>query len=377
MSTWDAMRAWTGSTSVDEARVRTFWHRARGEAGVLVARMAGLLLSLLIAASPTEALQLGELEAALRRWLDEALAGPMDDAWFEAQRQLGRTWARRGLPLEALPALASVLEDELCALAVAEPRPLAMLRSILPKVGIVLGALTAGALDVGAQVYQEAIHHERRFARAEAEAQLCALSAAVAHELRNPLLGVSGAIRAIARTIPDDDGRKPVMTQIEAEVLRLDDLVKDLLDFAEPAAPTLVYTCLTELAATALAAFRHQHARVSFQMEGAGSALADPTLLGQVLKHLLQNAVEAIEGPGRVLLRVGPGEILVSDSGPGIPTEQHDRVFEPFFTTRTRGTGLGLAICRKLAEAMGGSISVVSGPLPGATLRLSLFHAEA
>ena len=223
----------------------------------------------------------------------------------------------------------------------------------------------------------EALEAERHQARMESRAQLCALSAAVAHELRNPLLGVSGAIHAIARTIPTEDPRKPVMAQVEAEVLRLDDLVKDLLAFADPFVPQLAPVELGALAALAVADARIRYPLATIRLEGAGGALADPALVRRVVEHLLENACLAVDSGGEVWVQVGPGQVLVCDAGAGIPSAYAEKIFAPFFTTRTRGTGLGLTICRKAAEAMGGSIRLVSGPLPGAALLLSLPALDA
>lgn len=483
MSTREELKAWTGATPVDETRLADLWRLLRADATGFAARLAGLLRALPLAASVPEAPRPVELEAALDRWLGEATDGRQVEDWLERHRQLGRSWARLGLPVEALPALASALSEGLWAVAVAEARPPETIQSILRGVGMVLGALISGALEIGSpgpsvscddvllehlpartlliddqgrvsaatrsvetmfgagrplgrrwsealpaplveaarlgeqlervlatgeervlprvnlaldgrehafrvhvvpvdhvqarllvQVEEltETICDEQRVARVLASAQLRALSSAVAHELRNPLLGVSGAIHAIARTIPDDDRRKPIMTQIEGEVLRLDDVVKDLLSFSEPAVPEAVPTRLGDVAARALARFRLEHAGVSFRLEGEGTALADPCLLRQMLDQLLQNAVQAIDGAGEVQVGVGPGQILVSDSGPGIPEEQRGQVFAPFYTTRMRGVGLGLAICQKAAEAMGGTIALVPGPLSGASLRITL-----
>ena len=73
-----------------------------------------------------------------------------------------------------------------------------------------------------------------------------------------------------------------------------------------------------------------------------------------------------------IRVRLSPGEVLVSDSVPGIPPENLEKIFAPFFTTHARGTGLGLAICRKAAAAMGAHLGVATGPLPGATFQLVL-----
>ena len=91
-----------------------------------------------------------------------------------------------------------------------------------------------------------------------------------------------------------------------------------------------------------------------------------------MLLNLVLNAAQATDGVGEVCVSVAPGRLLVNDSGPGIPPEALERIFQPFFTTRSKGTGLGLAICRKLVGAMGGSISLSTGPLQGAAFLIEL-----
>lgn len=218
----------------------------------------------------------------------------------------------------------------------------------------------------------DAIRAESRLARAESLAQLGELSAAVAHELRNPLAGISGAIQVIARSLPDDDRRKAVMTKVEDQVRRLNMLVTDLLDFARPPQVNLVPVQLDEIAGVVAELVQRQHPGVTLRVEGQGVASGDRNLLHQVLLHLILNAVQALEGVGEVRVDVGPGFVRVNDAGPGIPPELLRRVFDPFFTTRTRGTGLGLAICQKLVTAMGGRLLITTGPLPGAALVVEL-----
>jgi len=218
----------------------------------------------------------------------------------------------------------------------------------------------------------EALATEARLNRAESLAQLGALSAAVAHELRNPLAGISGALQVIGASLPAEDRRKPIMEKVEAQVKRLNALVTDLLDFARPPTPKSLRVDLLELARLAAELVNRDHAGVALDVQGEGTAVADPNLVQQVLLNLLLNAAQALDGQGRILVEVGPGRVMVSDDGPGIPPENADRVFAPFFTTRTRGTGLGLPICRKLVQSMNGRITLTSGPLKGACFLLEL-----
>jgi signal transduction histidine kinase len=206
---------------------------------------------------------------------------------------------------------------------------------------------------------------EVRLRRAESLAQLGSLSAAVAHELRNPLAGISGAIQVIGRSLPADDRRKPIMDKVEQQVRRLDSLVTDLLDFARPADARLAVVRLDEVARQVVENLQRENPSVRFSTSGAGVALADPDLVHRIVLNLAINAVQAMSGEGDVRLEIADGRVRVRDSGPGVSPEIAEKIFAPFFTTRTKGTGLGLAICRKGAHAMGGTLELAEGDPAG------------
>lgn len=218
----------------------------------------------------------------------------------------------------------------------------------------------------------DAIATEARLVRSESLAQLGALSAAVAHELRNPLAGISGALQVIGASLPDDDRRKPVMEKVHAQVRRLDSLVSDLLDFARLPTPAFAVIDLREVCRTATELVLRGRPHLTLRIVGDGLARADGNLVQQIVLNLLLNAAQAVEDRGVVEISLFDGGLQVSDDGPGIAPEVASSIFQPFFTTRTRGTGLGLPICRKLVQAMGGRIDVVEGPLAGASFRVTL-----
>lgn len=223
----------------------------------------------------------------------------------------------------------------------------------------------------------EAIRTEGRMLRNESLAQLGALSAAVAHELRNPLAGISGAIQVIAGSLPADDRRKPIMDKVEQQVRRLDALVTDLLDFARPTTPRVADVPLHDVAKAAAESVAREHPDVAIHIAGSGAAQADSNLVHQILLNLLLNACQAMDSAGNITVTVTDGVVRVSDSGPGIDTENTEKIFQPFYTTRTRGTGLGLAICRKTSAAMGGQLGLAPAvPGQGACFVLSLPTAE-
>lgn len=228
----------------------------------------------------------------------------------------------------------------------------------------------------------DTIATEARLRRSESLAQLGALSAAVAHELRNPLAGISGAVQVMARSLPAEDRRKPIMEKVEQQVRRLDLLVTDLLQFARPTEARRARVQLDDVARIILEPLAREHRGVRLQVRGAGAGIGDSNLIQQILLNLVLNAVQALTGEdgteaaGRVTIEVADGEIAVVDSGPGVPAELVEQIFTPFFTTRTRGTGLGLAICRKLAGAMDGTLEVTRDVEGGARFCLTLPRTE-
>ena len=215
---------------------------------------------------------------------------------------------------------------------------------------------------------------EARLHRTEALAQLGSLSAAVAHELRNPLAGISGAVQVISGSFPEGDTRRVILGKVQEQITRLNDLVSDLLAFARPGSARLQDVDLNTVVEGVLELVRPQHPEVSFDIVGKGRASADLNLLHQVVLNLVQNAVQAQDEVPRpqVALHLSQGQVDIADGGPGVPDDLHDEIFQPFFTTRTRGTGLGLAISHRAVRAMNGELSLVEGPLAGACFRLAL-----
>ncbi len=195
------------------------------------------------------------------------------------------------------------------------------------------------------------------------------LAATVAHEIKNPLAGISGAIQILAEGTPPGDARRSIMKEILDQIERLDRTVRDLLSYARPATPSREEVELGDSLQRAWTLLSAQPAAsaIRFSVEGASGVkvAADPHLLHQVWLNLFQNAVEAMPKGGELTVRVrdqSPALVEVSDTGTGIPAEQVDRIFKPFVTTKTRGTGLGLAITRKHLEAHGGRIWAESRP---------------
>lgn len=221
------------------------------------------------------------------------------------------------------------------------------------------------------------LHEE--LVRSQSLAAVGELAATVAHEIKNPLAGISGAIQVLGDAIPADDSRRPVVREILDQIRRLDNTVRDLLTFARPATPVRQEVDLAQSLSRAwsLLAQEPAAAQVAWTLEAAEGAKvhADPQLLHQVWLNLFTNALDAMPRGGKLAARVTEGSPLrieVRDTGHGIPPENLDKIFKPFFSTKTRGTGLGLAITRKIVEAHGGGIRAESAPRRGTCMIVEL-----
>ena len=258
--------------------------------------------------------------------------------------------------------------------------------SSLALLGFLLGyALEARRRDRRAaalvQAQLEALNAARaRLVQSEKLAALGQLATAIAHEVRNPLAVIRSAAQGLGETVSSDDAEAArACAFITAEIDRLGSVVSSLLEFArplhlEPRAVSVrdLFDRAALLAEGELAARGARLGRD--ELPDLPAVRADPDLLSQVLLGLLANAAEAVPPGGDVTLaaraRDGAVELVVEDSGPGIPPELRDRVFEPFFTTRARGIGLGLAVARQVVEAHGGRIE--AGERPGGGARLTV-----
>jgi signal transduction histidine kinase len=198
------------------------------------------------------------------------------------------------------------------------------------------------------------------------------MSAGVAHEIRNPLTGIATTAEVLAVKVSGDQDKERYLRTMLEEINRLDDIIRNLLEFARPPKPQIAPCSLggvTERVQGLISSQAgHKGVAVSFEAPRADvMCYADAGQLTQVLLNVVLNAVQAC-GPGdevKVACRVdepdtpGAGQVAridVIDNGPGVPPQIRDSLFDPFVTTKTRGTGLGLAICQHIIEEHEGTI---------------------
>ena len=215
----------------------------------------------------------------------------------------------------------------------------------------------------------------------ETLARLGEMAAIVAHEVKNPLAGIGGALQVLRDRLPAEGPDREIVGEMLARLDGLNMLVRDLLVFARPREPRLSPLALLPLLEECARELRRDPSlkgvRIDVAAEGEPPTVpGDAELLRSVLSNLALNAAQAAGRKGRVRLavaaRAGGAEVLVSDDGPGIPEEIRARVFEPFFTTKHRGSGLGLAVARRVAESHGGTLELECPPSGGTVARVSL-----
>lgn len=220
---------------------------------------------------------------------------------------------------------------------------------------------------------------EEELRNQEALARLGQMAAVVAHEVKNPLAGIAGAIGIIGNRLPSDSPDRQVVASILQRVDALNARVQDLLLFARPTPPRFASVPVGPLLQETADLLRRdpRFAEIRFGLSGDTPTIrADPQQLKEVLFNLLLNAAQATDGAGRIDVSVAVNgdhcRIEIRDDGPGISADVRQRMFEPFFSTKSQGTGLGLSIAKRVVEAHGGAIEVDSPEGAGARVRVAL-----
>jgi signal transduction histidine kinase len=209
--------------------------------------------------------------------------------------------------------------------------------------------------------------NHQKLLRAEKLSAIGELAAFVSHEIRNPLVAIGG----LARSALSDGVEKPETVEalqiITTEVRRLERFLKETLDFVKPSVGELELVDLSSVVRACAATFKeelNEHGiEVVFDFSADPiDARIDSNLLRGALSNLIKNAIEAMNGPGRIRLSTGrtghQAKIKVADTGPGISPEIRHRIFDLFFTTKKGGTGLGLAMATQSIKSLGGTISM-------------------
>jgi signal transduction histidine kinase len=234
------------------------------------------------------------------------------------------------------------------------------------------------------QTELEAFYRER-MVRADRFAAVGELATGLAHEIKNPLAGLSGALELLAEDLAAQPRQAEVVTEMRHQVARLTHTMESLLSFARPPKARLRTTDVNATLEKVLFLVRQQRRAASVGVRAdLGDALppvlADPNQLEQVFLNICLNACQAMGGTGHLTVRTfeveGRVTVEIEDDGPGIPADVRAHIFKPFFTTKREGNGLGLAISARIVAEHGGHIGYRCPPGRGTIFAVTLQRAH-
>ncbi|MBW2428933.1 MAG: PAS domain S-box protein [Deltaproteobacteria bacterium] len=218
-------------------------------------------------------------------------------------------------------------------------------------------------------------------------ASLGRVAAGMAHEIRNPLSGINiylNTLKKLHHTDGSEEKVKQIIDQIHSASHKIESVIRRVMDFAKPGEPKLALIDLNRPVEEAinLCAVSMRKSGIALEKalsENLPSCNADPTLIEEMVLNLLNNAAEAMktteEGKKIVVSSFAKGDdiiLTVSDSGLGIAPEIRDKIFDPYFTTKSDGTGIGLSICHRIVTDHNGSLTVSDSELGGAQFRVEI-----
>ncbi|MFI5395595.1 MAG: ATP-binding protein [Candidatus Binatia bacterium] len=221
-------------------------------------------------------------------------------------------------------------------------------------------------------------YHQEQMARADRLATLGQMAAAIAHEIRNPLTGISGALSVLSRDFLGDDPRREIVRQTRLLIDRLNKTVEDILHYSRPSLPQFQTVKLDDIIDRSVSLVGGEAKKVGVQIVRASSSVtgvngesraidADPQQIQQVLVNLILNAIQASAAGGQIWIRTHSSEdhdepprlcVEIEDNGKGMTQKEAAQAFQPFFSTKAHGTGLGLPIARQIIEQHHGRISL-------------------
>lgn len=249
------------------------------------------------------------------------------------------------------------------------------------ELGVIAGNINEMAASLRQARKELEEQHRLRMTRAEQLATVGEIAAGLAHEVKNPLAGISSALEVVVAETDETWPHREVMVQIIEETRRIAGTINQLLDYTRPKRAEPEWWDVSLIAGEIQNFFAPQclKRRVLFEMkqsEPSGRMFVDAGDLRHVLMNILLNALDAV-GPGgsiRLGIEEDPTHVVfaISDNGPGMDETTRERIFQPFFTTKPAGTGLGLAIAMRGVKDMGGTLRVDTRLGAGTTFTIVL-----
>ena len=244
------------------------------------------------------------------------------------------------------------------------------------------------AIDKARLIEKQQIQYDHLAIQADKLSSLGRMAAGIAHEINNPLAGILLYSSNLVKKVPETGPLKKGLEVIIHETIRCRGIIQDLLEFSREREPLKAQADLNGVINKALSILVNEFRlnRISLEKrlsENLPSVLIDPNQMEQVFINFFMNALEAIQGQGRVSIRTYKDddnqEVVaeIEDTGMGIPQEHLERIFEPFFSTKAKGTGLGLAVNYGIIQKHGGQIRVSSQPGRGTTMTIRLSGDQA
>lgn len=317
--------------------------------------------------------QVKQLRHTMAVWLRELFSGSYDTYYYRQRCEIGRTHVRINLPQHLMFTAMNVVRLSLTQ-RIGELKgsgPNREIRALHKILDLELAIMNETYRDAFVKRVQQNEHaeYEQRISEAQHLAAIGQLAASLAHEIKNPLAGISSAIQVLGSGLDARHPHKEIISEALRQIDRLDAAVKDLLVYARPKPPVTKRQSVDAIVQRVLILLREEP---DFQgitihcegLDGDHQAFIDERQMQQVLTNLLLNAAQACDGVGSITCRIkslqSKVRVLVEDRGCGMSPDVIERAFEPFYTTKARGTGLGLPICKRIIEAHGGTIEIQS-----------------
>ncbi len=227
----------------------------------------------------------------------------------------------------------------------------------------------------------ERLRLKERLAHAERLSSMGEMAAGISHEIRNPLGIIRSSAELLKKKIAKIDPQNTFPDIIVEEASRLNRIITDFINYAKPREPNMTLCRLEEIIDKNITFLEAQNKeqgcviKKNFQNH-LPEIMADSTMLYQSFLNILINAMQAMPDGGRILVEISSNDHWVTvhfdDEGQGIPSENLDKIWDPFFTTKDQGTGLGLGIVKNIVESHGGGVQIVNRPVRGTRVTIEL-----